>query len=98
MQEDTLNVLTTINIQRHKCPQLPSLFLSSKLARVCALPRLAVRAAPTLAACGNLGISTQARLSQRPPLVGKKSLATKDKGEAGGGARNGLGQERRIWR
>lgn len=70
-----------------------SFFLSSQLASVYKLHRLAVKASPNHGACGNLRISTKACQSQRPPFLWKKSHTTKDKGEAGGGARNTLGKE-----
>ena len=46
--QQTMNVLTTINIHRQKCPSAFSVLLSSKLASVYKLHRLAVRAPPTL--------------------------------------------------
>lgn len=65
-------------------PSLFSFLLNYKL------HRLAVKAPPNPWACGNLGISTRARLSQSLLYSGGAGgdFTTKDKGEAGGGARS----------
>lgn len=72
---------------------LSFLSLSSKLASVCKLHRAAVKAPLTPEPVGTWEFQDEHVGPQRPLFHCKKSFTTKDEGEAGGGARNGLGQE-----